>query len=234
MPSADSIASTVKLLKHLPLFNALSENDLASLASHTRVDRVERDAVIFYQGDPCERVCILQQGQVKIVHHDEGGREVILEMISPGEVFGGAVLFMPRHPATSKAMQESEVVSFSSESYAQFLSAHSDVTIKLIRMLGMRLHSMMGLQVLAGERVERRVAHILLKLASRVGRPEDEGVLIPISLSRQDLAEMAGTTLETAIRTMSRFRAQKLIKTLRGGYLLITDEEALRQMANKT
>jgi CRP/FNR family transcriptional regulator len=101
-------------------------------------------------------------------------------------------------------------------------------------MLGMRLHSMMGLQVLAGERVERRVAHIVLKLASRVGRPDDEGVLIPISLSRQDIAEMAGTTLETAIRTMSRFRAQKLIKTLRGGYLLITNEEALRQMATKT
>lgn len=234
MSVALSPASVVELLKRLPLFNALSERDLTWLADRTRVDHLERDAVIFYQGDPCDRVCILRQGQVKIVHHDEGGREVILEMISSGEVFGGAVLFMPRHPATSKAMEDSEVVSFSSESYAEFLSAHPDVTIKLIRMLGMRLHSMMGLQVLAGERVERRVAHIVLKLASRVGRPDDEGVLIPISLSRQDLAEMAGTTLETAIRTMSRFRAQKLIKTLRGGYLLITNEEALRQTATKT
>ncbi len=234
MSVALSPASVVELLKRLQLFSSLSERDLLWLADRTRVDHLERDAVIFYQGDPCERVCILRQGQVKIVHHDEGGREVILEMISAGEVFGGAVLFMPRHPATSKAMDDSEVVSFSSESYAEFLSAHPDVTMKLIRMLGMRLHSMMGLQVLAGERVERRVAHILLKLASRVGRPEAEGVLIPISLSRQDLAEMAGTTLETAIRTMSRFRAQKVIKTLRGGYLLITNEEALRQMANKT
>lgn len=224
----------VELLKRLPLFNSLAERDLVWLADRTRFDQIERDAVIFYQGDPCDRVCILRQGQVKIVHHDEGGREVILEMISAGEVFGGAVLFMPRHPATSKAMDASEVVSFSSESYAEFLSAHPDVTIKLIRMLGMRLHSMMGLQVLAGERVERRVAHILLKLATRVGRPEADGVLIPISLSRQDLAEMAGTTLETAIRTMSRFRAQKVIKTLRGGYLLITNEEALKQMASKT
>jgi CRP/FNR family transcriptional regulator len=100
-------------------------------------------------------------------------------------------------------------------------------------MLGMRLHSMMDLQILTGERVERRVAHILIKLADRVGRKEEEGILITISLSRQDLAEMSGTTLETAIRTMSRFRAQKLLKTLRGGYMLITNENVLRQIANK-
>jgi len=234
MSVALSPTSVVELLKRLPLFNSLPERDLLWLADRTRVDHVEHDAAIFYQGDPCERVCILKEGQVKIIHHDEGGREVILEMISSGEVFGGSVLFMPRHPATAKAMDDSKVVSFSSDIYAEFLSAHPDVTIKLIRMLGMRLHSMMGLQVLAGERVERRVAHILLKLASRVGRPEADGVLIPISLSRQDLAEMAGTTLETTIRTMSRFRAQQIIKTLRGGYLLITNEEALRQVANKT
>ncbi len=91
MSVALSPASVVELLKRLQLFSSLSERDLLWLADRTRVDHLERDAVIFYQGDPCERVCILRQGQVKIVHHDEGGREVILEMISAGEVFGGAV-----------------------------------------------------------------------------------------------------------------------------------------------
>jgi CRP/FNR family transcriptional regulator len=105
------------------------------------------------------------------------------------------------------------------------------VALKLIRMLGTRLHSMMGLQILAGERVERRMAHILLKLADRVGRADPEGVLLTIPLSRQDLADMAGTTLETTIRTMSRFRTEGLITTRRGGYLVITDVEKLRQQA---
>ncbi|MEK7440387.1 MAG: cyclic nucleotide-binding domain-containing protein, partial [Chloroflexota bacterium] len=86
MSVALSPASVIELLKRLPLFNSLPERDLAWLADRTRVDHLERDAVIFYQGDPCERVCILRQGQVKIIHHDEGGREVILEMISSGEV----------------------------------------------------------------------------------------------------------------------------------------------------
>ena len=222
---------TLELLHRLPLFAGVPDAELAPFASQTRVDHFERESVVFYQGDPTDRVWIVRTGRVKIVYHETDGREVILEMIGPGEVFGGAVLFMPQHPATSKAMEDSEIVSFSSEIYAQFLATHPQVTLKLIRMLGGRLHSMMGLQILAGERVERRMAHILLKLADRVGRPEPEGILITISLSRQDLADMAGTTLETAIRTMSRFRSQGIIETRRGGYLLITDIEKLKQQA---
>ncbi len=222
----------IELLRHLPLFSDLAEQDLASLAGQARVDHFEREAAVFYQGDECDRVWLVRQGRVKIVHHEEDGREVILEIISPGEAFGGAVLFMPHHPATAKAMDEVETVSLPSAAYALFLTTHPKTTLKLIRMLGLRLHSMMDLQILAGERVERRLAHILLKLADRVGRAEADGILITISLTRQDLADMAGTTLETAIRTMSRFRAQGLIETRRGGYLVITDVEKLRQQAH--
>jgi CRP-like cAMP-binding protein len=224
--------SIVDLLQRLPLFADLPEHALAALADQSQVSHFEREAVIFYQNDACDRVWIARQGRVKIVHHEEDGREVILEIISPGEAFGGAVLFMPYHPATAKAMEDVETVSLPSELYAQFLSKHPPAAVKLIRMLGVRLHSMMGLHILAGERVERRMAHILLKLADRVGRADPDGVLITIALSRQDLADMAGTTLETAIRTMSRFRAQGLIETRRGGYLLITDLEKLRRQAH--
>ncbi|HLF03033.1 MAG TPA: Crp/Fnr family transcriptional regulator [Anaerolineales bacterium] len=226
------LLTTVELLRHLPLFANVPDTDLTALADQTHVSHFDREATIFYQGDPTDRVWVVREGRVKIVYHEMDGREVILEMIGPGEVFGGAVLFMPQHPATAKAMEESEIVSLYSEAYSQFLAGHPQVTLKLIRMLGNRLHSMMGLQILAGERVERRMAHILLKLANRVGRAEPDGkILITISLSRQDLADMAGTTLETAIRTMSRFRSQGIIETQRGGYLLITDLEKLKQQA---
>lgn len=128
-------------------------------------------------------------------------------------------------------MEPCETVSLASDAYARFITGHPTVTFKLLRLLGVRLHSMMSLNVLAGERVERRMAHILLKLADRVGRPDPEGTLITISLTRQDLADMSGTTLETAIRTISRFRADRIIKTRRGGYLVITNEAALQQLA---
>lgn len=219
-------------LRRLPLLADAPEADLVTLARLTRLDHFAREAVIFTQDDPATRIWIVHTGRVKIVHQDESGREVILEMISPGELFGGAVLFMPFHPATAKAMEEVETLSFSSEAYAHFVSSHMPTALKLIRMLERRLHSMMSLQVMAGERVERRLAHFIAKMADRCGRPEGSGTLITLSLSRQDLADMAGTTLETAIRTMSRFRAQGLVETRRGGYLFIPDLEKLRQQAH--
>ncbi len=231
MPASDPPPSPEALLSQLPLLAGLNERDLAQLAHEVRTDHFEREAAIFGQGDPCDRVWLLRVGEVKIIHHELDGREVILEVVMSGEVFGGAVLFMPTHPATAKAMTAVETLSFPSETYAHLLGAHPDLARKLIRMLGGRLHSMMDLQIMAGERVERRMAHILLKLAERVGRPEPEGVLITIPLSRQDLADMAGTTLETAIRTISRFRQQGWVATRRGGYLLITNLAQLQQQA---
>lgn len=228
MPVTDA---TFSLLAQVPLLTGLPERDLAALAAVARVDHWEREAVLFSQGAPCHRVWLLRAGEIKAVHQELDGREVILELISPGEAFGGAVLFMDTHPATAKAMSAVETVSFSRETYARLLDDHPEVARRLIRMLGGRLRSMIGLQVLAGERVERRMAHILLKLADRVGRSDPDGLLITIPLSRQDLADMAGTTLETAIRTISRFHAHGWLETRRGGYLLLTGLAALRHQA---
>lgn len=221
----------IELLQHLPLFAGFSETDLTPLAAQARIDHFAHDTVIFNQADSASRVWLVQIGQVKIIHNEIDGREVILEMISPGEAFGSAVIFLPQHPATAKTLSDTTTLSFSNEAYQQFISAHPPLALRLIRMLGARLHSMMDLQILAGERVERRMAHILVKLADRAGRTEPNGILIPLPLSRQDLADMAGTTLETAIRTMSRFRSQGLVETKSGGYLLIHDLERLRLQA---
>lgn len=231
VPSMTDAFAISELLRRLPLLGGVPESDLARLAEQTRADQFEREAIIFQQGDACDRVWFLRQGRVKIVHQEEDGREVILELVSPGELFGGAVIFQPQHPATAKAMADIETISFSSQAYSRFLTDHPTVALKLIRMLGQRLHSVLDLHILVGERVERRIAHILLKLADRVGRADDDGLLLTIPLSRQDLADMAGTTLETAIRTMSRFRAQGLLETKRGGYLVITNLERLREQA---
>jgi CRP-like cAMP-binding protein len=220
------------LLRKLPLLADVPEAAITALAAQCQATQVTRDGVIFLQDDPTDRVWMVQSGQVKIVYQEVDGREVILEMIAPGEVFGGAVLFFPTHPATAKAMEDCTLVSFSSEQYAGLLAQHPQVTMKLLRMLGARHRSMLNMQILAGERVERRMAHILLKLADRVGRPDPEGTLITIALARQDLADMAGTTLETAIRTLSRFSQQGLIKTQRGGFLIVRDRERLGAMAD--
>ena len=220
-----------ELLRGLPLLAGVAGERLAALAAHCAVAQAARDSVIFNQDDPADRVWLVHGGQVKIVYQEVDGREIILEMIAPGEAFGGAVLFFPTHPATAKAMDDSVLVNFSIERYTELLAQHPPLTLKLLRMLDARHRSMINMQILAGERVERRMAHILLKLADRVGQADPDGTLITISLSRQDLADMAGTTLETAIRTLSRFSQQALVKTERGGYLVILDRAQLTALA---
>src|SRR3972149_11383204 len=117
-------------------------SDRQVLLPHCRVELFAVPADIFRQGDPADRVWIVGQGAVKIVRHDEGGREVILEVIHPGEVFGGAAIFLPEHPATARPLTPSvETVSFPSEGYAEGLAGGPGAAPEVIRLLGLRLHS---------------------------------------------------------------------------------------------
>jgi CRP/FNR family transcriptional regulator len=223
--------SASRLLKQFQLLSDLSDADIIQLAQQTRFEKFQSDQTIFYQGDPCDRVWLVHTGRVKIVFHDTDGREVILEIISPGETFGGAVLFFLTHPATAIAMQETTLASFSSETYTEILLQYPQTILKLLRMLGVRQLSMINMQTMAGERVERRMAHILLKLSLRIGQDTPDGKMITIPLSRQDLADMACTTLETSIRTISRFQKEGYISTRRGGYLVVKNRQKLEEIA---
>ena len=225
------LSRTIALLQKLHLFTDLPEEALIDLAENCTLSHFEPEETIFYQGDLSEKFWIVRQGQVKIVHHDKDGREVILELIHPEEVFGGGTIFLPKQPATARALIPVEVISFPTAVYEEFLIKYPKLALRLIRMLGQRLYGMKEANILAGERVERRLAHILLKITTRCGVKQEDGILLTIPLSRQELADMCGTTLETAIRTMSKLRAQKIVKTLRGGYILIQNEEKLRQLA---
>ena len=231
MPLSPSISETIELLRTLPIFGPLLQEDLAVLAAQCRSDWFKAGETIFRQGDPCTRLWLIHRGQVKIIRHDENGREVVPEILADGEAFGGATIFFTHQPATAQALTDTETVSFPSGVYADFLRENPEVALSFIRMLGGRLQTFMVASVLTGERVERRLAHILIKLAERVGQPDYEGRLIPIPLSRQDLADMTGTTIETAIRVMSRFRSDGLVKTRRGGYIVLLDCERLQQIA---
>lgn len=222
--------STAETLSQVSLFRLLTPSDLVTVAAWFREDPFDRDAYIFREGDPAARFWIVKDGQVKIVKYGEGGREIVVEVIPPGEVFGGATMLMPRYPATAQALSEATTLSLSVDEYKCLLREYPAVAVQVIEMLGARMQGFIRMRAMAGERVERRIAHILLKLASKFGEETEAGWVIRASLTRQDIAELADTTVETAIRVMSRFSKEGLIKTLRGGYVVILNREALHQM----
>jgi CRP/FNR family transcriptional regulator len=231
-PSLASPGVLAGFIQRVPLLADMPDAARQKLLLSCRLDTFQPPAIIFRQGDAADRLWIVAAGEVKIVRQDESGREIILEVITPGEVFGGAAIFLPEHPATAQPLTPSaETVSFPSEAYARALAESPATALKVIRMLGQRLHSTLKMNQLAGERVERRMAFILLKMAGVCGQPDPEGTLLTVPLTRQDLADMAGTTIETAIRMMSRFQTEGLVATRKGGFLVLRDEERLKAIA---
>ena len=128
-------------------------------------------------------------------------------------------------------MTDVTTLSLRREEFIQIIRTFPDISLRIIAILGERLRAAMHMRALSTERVDTRLAHILLKLADKVGVEVPAGIQIEMSLSRQDLADMTGTTIETAIRIMSRFRKDGLVMTEPGGFIVITDCERLRQLA---
>jgi CRP/FNR family transcriptional regulator len=224
------MTTPTETLARVSLFSGLSPGQVAEIAARFRQERFPRDAYLFREGDPSARFWAVSQGQIKIVKYGEGGKEIVVEVIPPGEVFGGATMLIPQQPATAQALSDAEVLSLPVDDYKRLLLDYPPVALQVIEMLGARMQGIIRMRAMAGQRVDRRVAHILVKLADKFGERHEAGVLIRASLTRQDIAELSDTTVETAIRVMSRLSKDGVIKTLRGGYVVILDREALQRL----
>lgn len=221
----------VDVLRQVPLFASLTDEQIAAAATWFHAETFAPDIMIFLEGDPADRLWVVAEGQIKIVKHTSDGQENLLEVITPGEMFGGAALLLATQPATAVAMTATLALSIERELYLQLIRQYPDIALRIIHLLADRLQAAMKMRALAVERVDVRLANILLKLCDKVGQPAEEGMRINLPLSRQDLADMTGTTIETAIRVMSRFRKDGLVHTEPGGYVIVLDHERLRQIS---
>ncbi len=226
--------SHVDVLGQVPLFASLTPEQLAAAAVNFHTESFAPDAIIFLEGDAADRLWVIETGQVKIVKHTSDGQENLLEVIMPGEMFGGAGLLLPYHPASAVAMSPTTTLSIERQPYLQLIRQYPDIALRIIALLGDRLQAAMKMRALAVERVDVRLANILLKLCDKVGEPIAEGTRIQLPLSRQDLADMAGTTIETAIRVMSKFRKDGLVHTEPGGFVVVLNCERLQRVSEGT
>jgi CRP-like cAMP-binding protein len=217
-----------ELLAESTLFGPLSYEERAGLERRLVRRRYEKDEYVFFEGDPAEWLILVAGGRVKMIKHSEGGRETILATFGPGQVVGEVgVLVGDTYPATAQVLEPTVTLSLRRDEYVALVRSHPDLSWALITELGRRLQrAHETIRSMAVEKVERRVARVLLRMANTAGeRLEDDGapgaVRITIPLSRQDIADMAGTVIETAIRTMSKFHRQGFIDTQEGHILLL-------------
>jgi CRP-like cAMP-binding protein len=228
-----SYATVMKQLAGISLFKDLSDAELKELEPYLVTASVRKKETIFSEGEPPEWFFLVLSGKVKITKLSHEGKEIILEVISPTDIFGGvAVIKGFPYPANAVAMEDGEVLKISRKHLMRLLDRFPNLMFCIAMQLGDRMKSSYdSLKNIALERVESRIAALLLKLAGKVGTPTKAGTIIDMRLTKQDVADMVGTTVETSIRTFSKLKKQGLVAESDGRFV-IRDRDGLNALAS--
>lgn len=213
------------VLKRSLIFSGLDEGNLAAL-SRLAVARTFREGEhVFWEGDPPTHFYVLASGRVKVLKHSSLGKEFVVAFFGPGELFGEVAVFEDRpYPASAQAVADTRVLGIGRGEFLAFVAGHPEVSLRIINMLGGRLREAQArLNAMAGERAEQRVARTLLMLSSKLGHG--------LPFTRQEIADMSGTTIETTIRVMSRMKRAGIIRSRRGRTDIV-DEGRLRALGD--
>ncbi len=220
------------VLMALPIFAGISERDWDKIIDLFSERQYQRDDYIFLEGEAPEALYVVKTGKVKVLRHSTDGKDVVLRVCSTGAMLGTVATFDGSgYPGTAQAIEDCTLLVIARNDVLTLVNRYPVFALAVIADLGARLRSSAEqIRSLAVERVEQRIARVLLKLAESGGCDVPEGRVIEMPLTRQDVADMTGTTVETAIRVMSKFRRLNLIRTRRGKVVLV-DRDALQEVA---
>lgn len=214
-------------IKHFTFFSDLQEEDLESIANITIERNYKKNMLVFMEGEPGEAFYYIKSGKVKIFRTYEDGKEHIINIFSEGEVFGEATLFsnIP-YPASASIYEDSVIGIIKNSELEELVRKNTDLALKIIKVLAKKLVlSQHKIKDLAFNDVFARTASQILKLASDYGQKVDKGIIIDIDLSRQELADMVGTTRETVSRAISKFKKEKSVTEEKDKLILLNPEK---------
>jgi CRP-like cAMP-binding protein len=196
------------------------------------LQQLEKGEALWHAGDPADSLTVVVSGRVKIVRHADSG-DIILEMFGPSETAGVVAVYnqIP-YPASAIAMEPTLLLRLPRRDWFDLIEKDPAFARgMLLQMTRLNMALTRKLAAMHGKRVGARVATLFLSLADRLGRQTAEGTEIPLALSRQEIAELVGTTVESAIRVMSRWNREGVLLTGSERFL-IPDRDALRAAAN--
>lgn len=203
------------LVKNLDLFRAVPDKDLDTVLSIARPMRLSAGDSVFLQGQNAEHFFVLLHGHLKVLQTTAEGEQVMVRYVIPGEVFGIAkAMRRPTYPASCVAVEESIVLAWPSAQWDHFMSGNLQFAANALQTVGQRLHDAhTRIQELSTEEVEQRVARCILRLIDSSGEKTDDGIAINFPITRQEIAEMTGTTLHTVSRLLSAWKDRGLVNT---------------------
>ena len=210
-------------IRRSSLFRRLGEEDRRRLGAVSRLKQIPKGERIFGEGEPSDFFMTILAGRVKIFKMTPAGKDIILEIFGPGDPLGAVAAYEGRpFPASAVALEDTACLLIPRKAFFALLEEHPSLVRGLLLGLTHRLVELTNrLSELTGGRVEARFARLFLKLSQDLGRPGPDGIVIPLALSRQELADMTGTTVETCIRIMSRWGKDDIVRTEKDGFTVL-------------
>lgn len=201
-------------LKHIRLFDGISPSEMQEMEKITRMEEVKKRQPLYLPGDPSSNVYLLKKGRVKIANTAPSGKEVTFDILEPGEVFGELEVLEDAPRSTSaEALDDALICVIPRKDFDQYLAMHPNVTVKLTKLIGLRLKKIQSrIEDLVFRDVPARLAHLLSELSKSDGVAEKQGVRLKVKLTHQEMANLIGCSRETVSATMGQFRDQGLIQ----------------------
>jgi CRP/FNR family transcriptional regulator, nitrogen oxide reductase regulator len=202
------------IVANVPVFAGLSADDLDTILRDARSIRYPKDSSVFDQGMEAHWFFVLLHGHLRVEKMTPQGQQIVVRYVSAGELFGVAeAMGLKAYPATAIAVVDSVALSWPSKVWPRLIAQFPALAAGALQTVGSRLQDTQARVLeISSEQVEQRVAHALLRLAKQAGRKVERGVEIDFPISRQDVAEMTGTTLHTVSRILSAWEQQGLVE----------------------
>lgn len=217
-------------VEQAPLFRGLTRSQCAEVVAVSYERRIARKQRFFAEGEPANEVCVLGAGRLKMTQVTTAGQQIILRLTGPGEVFGGlGMVNGAPHPATAEALEPSHALIWPRQGLEALAERIPVLHRNALRIVSERLRNLeQRYRELATERVGQRLARALLRLVGQIGRPADGSVLV--SLTRDELAQLTGTTQFTVSRLLCEWESLGLVTPRREG-VLVDDSPGLVALA---
>jgi CRP/FNR family transcriptional regulator, nitrogen oxide reductase regulator len=223
------------LVAHVPLFAGFSAADLETILGGARSLRFAKNTAVFQQGEEAHSFFVLLHGHVRASKTTPAGEQIVVRYIGAGETFGVAkAIGLQRYPATATAVDDSIVLAWPSGGWPRLVEKFPALASNTLQVVGARLQETHSRVIeMSTQQVEQRIAHALLRLVKQSGRKVEHGLEIDFPISRQDIAQMTGTTLHTVSRTLRAWETKGLVESSRQK-IVIREPHKLFMLAEET
>lgn len=219
-------------LKRINLFTEMSSEEMGELASKTRMESVSKKTPIFFPGDPSQQIYLLKEGRVKISRISEGGREVTIALLEPGEIFGELeVLGDAPRDTLAEALDDSKICVVSKKVFLEMIRRIPDFSFRLTKLIGFRMRKIESrVEDLVFKDVPARLANLLLDLAKDYGKETPQGMLLQIKITHQEIANLIGSIRETVSVVLGDFKRDGWI-VFEGRRIVLLNPSLIRKRA---